>query len=224
MRRRQFLPPRLFRRGPSAGRFTAPGRIAPLYGLVLLVLVSVMAMTGDWAALLTPPRVEVWVTTADRQKRLLREPDIAFDREIGHGTDPLEVDDAERFQTIPGFGASLTESSAFLIQRLPEDERDRLMRRLFDARDGIGISYLRQPMGASDFALSSYTYDDVPAGESDPDLARFTIERDRAHVIPMIRHAMRINPDLQVMATPWSPPAWMKTSDSLIGGRLRTDL
>ena len=98
------------------------------------------------------------------------------------------------------------------------------MRSLFDPRGGLGLSYLRQPMGASDFVAGPhYTYDDVPAGQTDFRLKHFSIAHDRAEILPLLRQALRLNPNLKVMATPWSPPAWMKTNDSLVGGRFKDD-
>ena len=98
------------------------------------------------------------------------------------------------------------------------------MRSLFDPRHGLGLSYLRQPMGESDFVAGPHdTYDDVPAGRSDFGLRHFSIAHDRADILPLVRQARALNPDLRIMATPWSPPAWMKTRDSLVGGRFRDD-
>jgi glucosylceramidase len=98
------------------------------------------------------------------------------------------------------------------------------MRSLFDPRQGLGLSYLRQPMGASDFVAGPhYTYDDVGAGQTDFGLKRFSIAHDRAEILPLLRQALRLNPSLKIMATPWSPPAWMKTNDSLVGGRFKDD-
>ena len=92
---------------------------------------------------------------------------------------------------------------------------------LFDPRTGDGLSYLRQPIGASDFvAKAPYTYDDMPAGDTDYAQRHFSIAHDKAEILPLLRDAERLNPKLQIVATPWSPPAWMKTSQSLIGGRL----
>lgn len=123
-----------------------------------------------------------------------------------------------------GFGAAMTESSAWLIRtQLPAAQRDLLMRRLFDPVEGIGLSYLRLPMGASDFALRSYTYDDLPAGQSDLSLARFSIDHDRETILPALRQARTLNPSMQIMATPWSAPAWMKTSGALTSGKLRRE-
>ncbi len=85
---------------------------------------------------------------------------------------------------------------------------------------GIGLSFIRNPMGASDLARFHYSYDDLPAGQTDPTLASFSIAHDLADIVPLVQQARALNPQLVVMATPWSPPGWMKTSGSLIGGSL----
>ncbi len=91
---------------------------------------------------------------------------------------------------------------------------------LFDPRKGIGLSILRQPIGASDFALQSYTYDDLPQGQADPDMKLFSIDHDRAYIIPIFRQSLARNPNLKIIGSPWSPPGWMKTSGSTIEGTL----
>jgi O-glycosyl hydrolase len=75
-------------------------------------------------------------------------------------------------------------------------------------------------MGSSDFALEDYSYDDLPTGETDSDLKHLSVDRDRAYIIPMLREILAVNPEIKVIASPWSPPGWMKTSDSMIGGTL----
>lgn len=125
-----------------------------------------------------------------------------------------------------GFGASLTESSGYVISTLPQEDRTALLQALFDPEMGLGLNLLRQPMGSPDFALSMYTYDDLPEGEEDFSLSLFSIDRDRRFIIPYLKEALGVNPDLLIMASPWSPPAWMKTGRGLIsseGGRLRED-
>jgi glucosylceramidase len=134
------------------------------------------------------------------------------------------VNDAKRFQTIDGFGASITDSSAWLLRnKLCEAQFQKTMERLFDREKGIGLTLLRQPMGSSDFALEDYTYDDMPAGESDSELQHFSIEKDQRYIIPVLRAALAINPRIKILATPWSPPAWMKSNDSLVKGSLRPE-
>jgi glucosylceramidase len=166
----------------------------------------------------------VWLTTPDGAQLLAPQPEVRFDGGDGGAQVAIDVDETARFQTMAGFGAAVTGSAAWLIQqRLPEAERAALMRALFDPREGIGLSFVRTTMGASDFSLRDYTYADLPPGESDPALRRFSINPDRAELLPVLREARRINPELRVMATPWSAPAWMKTSGSLAGGSLRRE-
>ncbi len=165
------------------------------------------------------PVVKVWLTTPDRAHLLARQPHVEFDDAPEPAPVTVTVDGGREFQRMEGFGASFTESAAVVVHdRLGAGERAELMRRLFDPDEGIGLSVLRQPLGASDFALGNYTYDDVPEG--DPSLAAFSVARDDAAVVPLLVEAGRLNPRLQVMGTPWSPPAWMKSSRSLIGGTL----
>jgi glucosylceramidase len=121
-----------------------------------------------------------------------------------------------------GFGAALTDSSAWLMQnRMNATQRGALLDELFSSSGGIGINYLRLPMGASDFTASGfYTYNDLPAGQTDLTQSQFSVAHDEAYIIPLLQQAQAINPDLRLMGTPWSAPAWMKTNGSLFGGAL----
>jgi glucosylceramidase len=134
----------------------------------------------------------------------------------------VTVDSGSYYQGFLGCGASITDSSASLLARLPAERRDAVMEQLFSPTAGIGLSYLRQPIGSSAFVAGSryYTCDDVSSGHTDFDLAQFSIARDEAGILPLLRQARRLNPQLKVMATPWSAPAWMKTNGSLVGGEL----
>lgn len=143
---------------------------------------------------------------------------LQADREIIE----VKLDDQHTFQEMDGFGASFTDSSAYLIhQKLSEEQREELMIRLFHPRDGIGLSVIRNPMGASDYARTVYSYNDLPEGETDPALARFSIAHDEEDVIPLTRKALEINPALKLFLSPWSAPGWMKTSGSMITGQLK---
>lgn len=140
------------------------------------------------------------------------------------GIAEVALDKAERGQIMDGFGASFTDSSAYLMnQVLDEAKREEAMVKLFDPERGIGLSVLRNPMGASDYARSIYSYDDLPEGEADPELARFSIAHDEADIIPLVKRAMELNPDVKLMASPWSAPGWMKTSGSMLGGQLKPE-
>jgi len=168
--------------------------------------------------------VRVFVTTVDRAELLHERAPVAF-RPGTSTAVTLTVDPAQTFQRMDGFGAAITDSSAAVLYQLGAAQREDTMRKLFDPRAGIGVSFLRQPVGSSDFTddATHYTYDDVPAGQTDYFLRHFSIEHDRAQILPLLRRAKQLNPQLKVMATPWSPPAWMKTGDSLVGGRLKDE-
>jgi glucosylceramidase len=140
----------------------------------------------------------------------------------------VNVDDAQRFQEIDGFGASLTDSAAWLFaKKLPPAQADAAFKTLFSRKDGIALGILRQPIGSSDLAVTSYSFDDLcqqatkacttPPGVSDPELAHFSLAHDQEYILPELRKALAINPALHVMLTPWSPPGWMKNTGSMIG-------
>lgn len=181
------------------------------------------ARTADSIPEVRTPSASVWLTTPDQANLLAVQPQIAFVPEAQTTLEAItiDVDESRQFQTMVGFGASLTDSAAWLIgTRLNTEQRTALMRALFDPQAGIGLSALRHVVGASDFALSNYTFNDLPDGETDPQLERFSIDHDRAYMLPVLREALALNPQLSIMGTPWSAPAWMKTSRSLIGGSL----
>ena len=169
------------------------------------------------------PVAEVWVTTGDERKLLSREPDVVFSARSEAGLPVITVADTGGFQTVVGFGAAITDAAAILINGLPAERRELLLRELFDPDSGIGLSFTRLTIGASDFSPHHYTFDDMPPGQRDPTLARFSIEPDRANRLPMVQRALAINPALKVMASPWSAPGWMKTTGKLIKGSLRPD-
>jgi len=171
-------------------------------------------------------RASVWVTTADQTHLLTPQEPIVFlpDEQVEAGQTTIDVDESQRFQTMHGFGATLTDSSAWLIgTRLSPEQRDWLMRALFDPTAGIGLSTIRHAAGASDFALSNYTYDDMPPGQTDEQLERFSIDHDREYLIPVLLQALSLNPQLKIIGVPWSAPGWMKTTDSPIGGAVRPE-
>ena len=167
--------------------------------------------------------VRAWVTTGDRTKLLAREPDIAFDSKSTQAIN-IDVDANKRYQEMVGFGASITDASAWLIQtKLNPAQRAALMQDLFGRSPGIGLSLTRLTIGASDFSRSHYSFDDVPPGQSDAALEHFSIDANRADVLPVVKKALAVNKQLRVMASPWSAPGWMKTTDSLIKGSLRPE-
>ncbi len=132
------------------------------------------------------------------------------------------VDDSQTYQQVEGFGAAFTDTTGYTLNELARPSaRTNALRDLF-TRDngGIGLSFMRIPMGASDLARFQYSYDDLVAGQTDTNLALFSIAHDQLDIIPLIQQARQLNPQLRLMANPWSPPGWMKTSGSMVGGSL----
>ncbi|MFF9378441.1 ricin-type beta-trefoil lectin domain protein [Streptomyces griseoluteus] len=202
------------------------------------LLLAALLTTAGITTLATPAAhaagepVTAWLTTTDDSagRHVVRglEPQtpFAFSAGAGGGGENITVDENTRYQTFTGGGASFTDTAAWLMNSsgaLSQATRDATMRKLFSPTDGIGLSFLRNPMGASDLARSGYTYDDVPAGQTDPSLAKFSLAHDLADVVPLTKQARQLNPDLTVMASPWTAPAWMKDSGSLNGGWLKAE-
>ncbi len=192
--------------------------------LLLLVAMAMLASLLSVPAHAAGETVGVWVTTADQSKLLQQQPNLTFAADSGSNPTTIDVNAATTYQQIDGFGASLTDSSASLIcGKLTTAQRDTLLNNLFNPNTGIGLSFLRQPMGASDFSsIGNYSYDDMPAGQTDANLTNFNITHDLQCIVPLLKQIKTINPALKLMANPWSPPGWMKTSGSMIGGNLQT--
>jgi glucosylceramidase len=203
---------------------------------VRLLLAGLLSTVGLTAAV--PPahaageQVTAYLTTTDDSagrhvvRGLQAQAPFAFQAGTGGGGTNITVDENTRYQTFTGGGASFTDTAAWLLNSsgaLSQATRDATMRRLFSPTDGIGLSFLRNPMGASDLARYGYTYDDVPSGQTDPSLTKFSVSHDLADVVPLTRQALQLNPALTVMASPWTAPAWMKDSGSLDGGWLKAE-
>ncbi|MGA9858275.1 MAG: glycoside hydrolase family 30 beta sandwich domain-containing protein [Solirubrobacteraceae bacterium] len=165
-----------------------------------------------------PYDAEIVQTSGDLSQRLARQPDAEFGAISGAAHLPvINVNAGVPFQTVKGFGAAMTDTSAWLMEReIAPATRSQLFGELFGA-GGIHLNFVRVPMGASDFTRTGvpYTYDDMPAGQSDPRLRRFSIGRDRAYIIPALRQALAANPQTAFLASPWTAPAWMKGNRSL---------
>ncbi|WP_207423020.1 glycoside hydrolase family 30 protein [Desertivirga brevis] len=136
----------------------------------------------------------------------------------------IDVDTTQTFQTIDGFGYTLTGGSAMLINSLPVATRDVLLEELFK-RDSthIGVSYLRISIGASDLSDSPFTYNDLPSGQTDLNLTQFNIDRERADLIPVLKKILSISPGIKILGSPWTAPTWMKTNNNFVGGSLKPE-
>jgi glucosylceramidase len=168
------------------------------------------------------PAVQVVETTGDGAMLLQAQPSVSFATGGSSSDLVVTVDATTQYQQMDGFGGSLTDSSAWLIwNKLSPSQQTTLMQQLFSPSTGIGISFLRQPMGATDFSASgNYSYDDMPSGQTDPNLTSFSVAHDAAYVVPLLKQALAINPNIKVVALPWSPPAWMKSTQTMNGGNM----
>jgi glucosylceramidase len=171
-----------------------------------------------------PREIESWITTADRTSLFRQQPKtIAFGKEDRRGL-PIIVDNRQTFQPIDGFGFALTEGSAFHLHRMSPAARKKILEQLF-ATDGAnaGISYIRLTLGASDLNNFVYSYDDLPEGETDYRLEKFSLGHDRDDIIPVMKEILSIAPGIRILASPWSAPAWMKTNHNVRNGSLKKE-
>ncbi|AMR27280.1 glucosylceramidase [Hymenobacter psoromatis] len=169
-------------------------------------------------------RVSAWVTTPDQTQLLRPQPgSLKFDPTPPAGA-VIEVDDSQTFQTMEGFGYCLTGGSAELLAAMSAPARARLLRELFGTGpNDIGVSYLRISIGASDLDAQVFSYDDMPAGQTDPTLAHFSLVPDEKYLIPVLKEILAISPALKILGSPWSPPVWMKTNEASKGGSLKPE-
>lgn len=169
--------------------------------------------------------VDVWLTTADRTSLFAEQSQrLQFEKAAPGRSPEIQVDDSERFQTMDGFGFALTGGSAELLMRMSPEKRTALLKELFATGKGsIGVSYLRVSIGASDMNETVFTYDDLPAGQTDPTLSKFSLGPDYKDVIPVLKEILAINPKVSILASPWSAPSWMKTNGLPKAGSLKPE-
>ncbi|SFS20534.1 glucosylceramidase [Granulicella pectinivorans] len=162
----------------------------------------------------------VWLTTPDRTSLLAEQPQrLAFAKSKAPG---ILVDDKTKFQTMDGFGYALTGGSAQLMMKMSPAARTALIQELFgNGPADVGTSYLRVTVGASDMNDHVYTYDDMPDGETDPDLKHFSLAPDEADVIPVLKEILKVTPKIKILASPWTAPSWMKDNNNAKGGSLK---
>ncbi len=168
--------------------------------------------------------MDMWLTKADQSSVLQKQSvTLSFGSTATNGYPVIDVDSATSYQTVDGFGYTLTGGSAYHINRMDATSRAALLNELFGSDvASIGISYLRVSMGASDLSASVYSYNDMPTGQTDPTLANFSLSLDTVDVIPVLKQILAINPNVKILGSPWSAPVWMKTNGSTIGGGLQT--
>lgn len=158
--------------------------------------------------------VHISLTARDTPARLTEQPPVFFEAARPE-TPAITIDPRKRFQKMEGFGGAFTESAAVTWQKLPAEKQAEVMRAYFDPHNGLGYTMGRTHINSCDFALGNYAYDEVAGDFS---LKHFSIARDRAALLPMLKEALRLSGGLKLFASPWSPPAWMKTNKQMNGG------
>ncbi|MGO4782677.1 glycoside hydrolase family 30 protein [Cryobacterium sp. W22_MBD10_FK3] len=192
----------MVRDAPRTSSSPEPSASSPEPSAPTLDKATASTTTADRTELMQALPVEVDPSTDDDA------PDVVINRDI-------------EAQRVEGFGAAMTHASAELLSSMPDEERAALLDELFSTEGPVRLSTLRIPIGASDFvSTDAFTFDDLEAGATDWELERFSLDPDRSAMIPMLQEVVAINPAVRLIASPWSPPAWLKTSGSLEGGRL----
>lgn len=168
--------------------------------------------------------VDFWLTSPD-SKILFQKQDVSLLFSSTSNQNPtIEVDTARTYQAIDGFGNCLTGGSALVINKMDAAGRTALLKELFSTdSNSIGISYLRVSIGASDMDEYVYSYDDLPAGETDVDMTKFDLGYSKLHLVPVLNEILAINPDIKILGSPWSAPVWMKTNNDTRGGSLKKE-
>jgi len=192
-----------------------------LAAALLTLTFATAAIAQTPAASSSAPSVSLYLTSPDRSALLALQPPIAFTPAATASSQAITVNPAKTYQTIDGFGFALTGGSAQLLMHMDAAKRAALLHELFTRTgDGIGVSYLRLTIGSSDMNAHVYSYDDLAPGDTDVDMAHFSLDPDKADVIPIMKQILAINPKIKTLASPWSAPLWMKTTGVAQGGVL----
>jgi glucosylceramidase len=177
---------------------------------------GVTALSGAVPAWAQPAGTIAVRQTAEA-KRFAEEAALQWEPAAGSANDAIVLDPSRTYQEMLGFGGALTDASAYMINQLEPDARARFLRELYDPSE-LGLSVTRICVGSSDYATRMYSYDE---GDPDPGMKRFSINPDKGYILPQLRIARRHNPSLYLLASPWSPPGWMKANGTMLGGSLK---
>ncbi|KOS06878.1 glucosylceramidase [Flavobacterium akiainvivens] len=190
------------------------------FRLAAIALPVVLLLGACGTSKKTKNNASLWVTMPDKS--------VLFEEQAITATQAAEatvtIDPSKTYQSMDGFGYTLTGGSALHIAKMSADSRSELLKELFGTGDGqIGVSYLRVSIGASDLDELVFSYDDIPAGQTDKDLKKFDLGYDKKYLIPVLKEILAINPDIKILGSPWSPPVWMKDNGDTRGGSLKPE-
>jgi glucosylceramidase len=169
-------------------------------------------------------QLNLWLTNSDKSALFLQQDPIVISKEPNSTLLSINVDETEKYQVMDGFGFALTGGSALHINEMDPEDRKKLLDELFaTCENSIGTSYLRISIGASDLSDRVFTYDDLSEGETDPGMKKFSLEPEKKDLIPVLKQILKINPEIKILGSPWSPPTWMKTNGQSKGGSLKLE-
>ncbi len=167
--------------------------------------------------------VDVWITKSDESVKLQKQNTILAFTTNTNVYQNIDIDISQTYQSVDGFGYTLTGGSAEVINAMSASKKQELLQELFGSgENSIAVSYLRISIGASDLNSSVFSYDDVEPGQTDINLTKFSLEKDRG-VIKLLKEILAINPNIKILGSPWSAPVWMKTNGSFVGGSLKPE-
>lgn len=190
-----------------------------------LLFITLVGVNSLFAQKTESAKIEAWITNPDRSALFEKQAEpISFRNSEMRGGSTIVIDDSQELQSIDGFGFALTGGSAELMMKMTPIERNKLIHELFETdENNIGISYIRLSIGASDLNSFVFSYDDLPDGETDLQLAKFNLSQDYKDVIPVMKEILVINPQIKILGSPWSAPKWMKTNNNVRGGSLKPE-
>ena len=195
---------------------------AALCGVALFSLLSCGNRVGEITTQPINNEIEVWLTKGDESVKLQQQTSLNYSSTTNQ-FQSIVIDESQKFQTVDGFGYTLTGGSVEVINQLSAPKRKELLEELFgNSAKSISVSYLRLSVGASDLDSEVFSYNDLPTGQTDMNLSKFSLARDK-ELILMLKEILAINPSIKIISAPWSPPVWMKDNGSTIGGSLKPE-
>jgi glucosylceramidase len=185
-------------------------RLLFLSSCIMLSATSFAQNTVNW-----------WLTNNEKSALLAKQSPLTVGSANNDNLPIITIDPLKKYQSVDGFGFALTGGSAQHMIRMSAPERKKIIQELFGSgSDDVGISYLRLSIGASDLNDHTFSYSDLPDGQTDVKLDKFTLKEDEQDVIPVMKEILAINPNIKILGSPWSPPLWMKSNHNIQGGRL----
>jgi glucosylceramidase len=191
-----------------SSKITFSSKFRPSNGLIIILLTFISGFSNA-------QNIEKWITKLDKTKLLEKQKQTLAFAKNNLNLPTIFVDNSKTFQIMDGFGYTLTSGSATLINKL--SDKKELLKELFGHdENSIGVNYLRVSVGASDLSDHTYSYSE----SKDLSLKNFSLKEDKKYLIPLLKEIIKINPKIKILASPWSPPTWMKTNNNSMGGSL----